>query len=117
MPVRQLVADESIGYPERIGAALDDILEPVGPPDNRAEIAGLIEIRGIGLVRRPYVRCVVVRLVVDLEDAGACPRLPEADEATTTVAGIDLPRLALPIGVGGAMKVAAAIEAMAAGSG
>lgn len=83
-----------------------------------ADIAGLIEIRGIGIVRRPYVARVVVHLVVDLEQAGACPRLPEEDEASAALAGIAVPRLALPIGVGGgAMRVAAALGEIAAGSG
>lgn len=83
-----------------------------------ADIAGLIEIRGIGIVRRPYVARVVVRLVVDLERAGACPRLPEEDEAKAVLAGITVSRLALPIGAGGgAMRVAAALGEIAAGSG
>ncbi|MDB5590754.1 hypothetical protein [Enterovirga sp.] len=54
-------------------------------------IAGVIEIRGIGLVRVPHEPACVVSLVVDLE---APPRLPTAAERRVEIAGIWLPRLA-----------------------
>jgi serine kinase of HPr protein (carbohydrate metabolism regulator) len=77
------------------------------------EIAGLIEMRGVGLVRRPYVAPVVVRLVVDLLAVEACPRLPEAKDAQVELEGIVLPRLALPIGIdGAAVRVSAAAAAI-----
>ena len=88
----RLVADDRIIVSAVNGRLLADAPE---------EIAGLIEMRGIGLVTRPYIAPVVVRLVVDLRPADGCPRLPEVVEAETEFLGVVLPRLFLPIGVGG----------------
>ena len=49
-------------------------------------IAGLIEVRGIGIVPWPHRRQVTVALVIDL---GEERRLPES--ATTVIAGVTLP--------------------------
>jgi len=75
------------------------------------EIAGLMEIRGQGIARRPYVSPVVVDLVVDLAPVEACPRLPLGDEdARAVIAGIVLPRIHVAIGAGdGAARVRAAL--------
>jgi serine kinase of HPr protein (carbohydrate metabolism regulator) len=62
-------------------------------------LAGLIEVRGIGILRLPYEPCAVVALVVDLAAADA-ERLPPADKRMTAVAGINLPRLAVAPGSG-----------------
>jgi len=51
-----------------------------------ATIAGRIEVRGIGIVERPYVRDVPVALWVE---AGTPERMPEA--MTHVIAGIALP--------------------------
>jgi HPr kinase/phosphorylase len=61
-------------------------------------IAGLLEIRGIGLVRVPHEPAAVLRLVVDLD--GAAPRMPEPEEQTVEIAGTRLPRVALRPGCG-----------------
>jgi serine kinase of HPr protein (carbohydrate metabolism regulator) len=55
-------------------------------------LAGLIELRGVGILRRDHEACAVVGLVVDLAatDAG---RLPERDQ--TVVEGLSIPRLAV----------------------
>ncbi len=58
------------------------------PPDR---LAGLIEVRGLGLVRLPHRSRVALRLVVDLVPTQAVERLPDA--TTETLAGIELPRL------------------------
>ena len=55
-------------------------------------IAGRIEIRGIGLVRRDAEPAAVVRLVVDLSDA-VPERLPEPGDGTVAVCGVLLPRI------------------------
>ena len=55
-------------------------------------IAGLIELRGVGILRRDHEPCAVVGLVVDLGAADA-ERLPERGE--TVVEGIAIPRLAV----------------------
>ncbi len=105
----RLVADDRVIVSAVHGRLLADV--PVA-------IAGLIEVRGIGLLRWPHVAPVIVRLVVDLEPADVCPRLPESGDAETAVAGIVLPRLPLPVGVaGGADRVRAAIKHLLAPSG
>src|SRR5689334_24060038 len=56
------------------------------------ELAGLIEIRGLGIRRIDHVAEAVVGLVVDLaaEDAA---RLPATAALTTQIAGVKLPRV------------------------
>ncbi|MDI3470111.1 MAG: HPr kinase/phosphorylase [Pseudolabrys sp.] len=57
-------------------------------------LAGLIEIRGLGIRRLPFEPVAAVGLVVDLE-AGA-ERLPPLSALATVIEGIRLPRLAIP---------------------
>ena len=59
-------------------------------------IAGLIELRGIGILQRDHEPCAVIGLVVDLAAAKA-ERLPERGQ--TIVEGITIPRLAVAPGV------------------
>jgi HPr kinase/phosphorylase len=56
------------------------------------ELAGLIEIRGLGIRRIEHAAEAVVGLVVDLaaEDA---ERLPAAEALTTDIDGVELPRI------------------------
>ena len=56
-------------------------------------LGGLIEVRGIGILRVPYEPCAVVGLVVDL--GADAERLPEPEERRVEIAGIALPRLAV----------------------
>jgi HPr kinase/phosphorylase len=58
-------------------------------------LAGLLEIRGIGIRPLPYEPIAVLRWVVDLADAGA-ERMPQGSKAV--IAGITLPRLAVAPG-------------------
>jgi serine kinase of HPr protein (carbohydrate metabolism regulator) len=58
-----------------------------------ATLAGLLEVRGLGIVRLRRRRRVAVRLVVDLVDPAAVARLPDA--ATCRLLGVPLPRLRL----------------------
>jgi len=60
-------------------------------------LAGLIEIRGLGIRRVPFEPLAVVGLVMDLGAADS-ERVPAPAIATTTVAGIALPRLAVAPG-------------------
>jgi HPr kinase/phosphorylase len=55
-------------------------------------LAGLIELRGVGILRRDYEPCAVVGMVVDLGAADA-QRLP--DRPTIALDGIEIPRLAV----------------------
>lgn len=55
-------------------------------------LEGLIEIRGIGIVRVPYESVAVASLVVDLGVPDA-PRLPQETDLTTELDGIIVARL------------------------
>ena len=59
-------------------------------------LKGLIELRGIGILRRDYEACAVVGLVVDLA-ADDAERLPERGEVA--IAGMKIPRLAVAPGM------------------
>jgi HPr kinase/phosphorylase len=59
-------------------------------------LAGLIEVRSVGIIRMPYESSAVIGLVVDL---GAQPeRLPQSAERQVDIEGIRLPRLAVATG-------------------
>ena len=58
-----------------------------------AEIAGVIEVRGLGLIEVPSLAEAPVALVVDLVAREAVERLPEP--ASEEILGLELPRLAL----------------------
>jgi len=61
------------------------------------KLAGLIEVRGLGLRRLPFEPVAVVGLAVDLAAADA-ERLPAASARTCTIQGIAIPRLAVAAG-------------------
>jgi len=61
-----------------------------------AAIAGLIEIRGLGIVPFAYEPLARIGLVADLTPAHEVPRLPEPEDLHAELFGIDLPRLAVP---------------------
>ncbi|MFO1184814.1 MAG: HPr kinase/phosphatase C-terminal domain-containing protein [Bauldia sp.] len=97
----RLVADDQVVVSARDGRLFADVPPP---------LAGLLEIRGQGIVRLPFRAPVAVRLVVEFRPIGECPRLPNAEERLTTRAGVSLPLLTLPIGSSdGAMRVIAAL--------
>ena len=60
-------------------------------------LAGLIEIRGLGIRRLPYEKLAVVGLIVDLAASDAA-RLPAQEAESTEISGIRLPRLAVAAG-------------------
>ncbi len=75
-----------------------------------ATIAGQMEIRGVGIVRKPYAASVRVDLVVDLLPLANCPRLPNADEARAMIEGVAVPRIFIAIGAyDGVARVRAAL--------
>jgi HPr kinase/phosphorylase len=57
-----------------------------------AALAGLIEIRGLGVVRMPFEPVAAADLVVDLAAADAA-RLPEPESLTAELLGLSLARL------------------------
>ena len=77
----RLVADDQVAVNRR-----DNELWASAP----SQIAGLMEVRGVGLVRIEPVAEVRLRLVLDLGPPGAMPRLPEADCFT-------IDRIAVPL--------------------
>lgn len=71
-------------------------------------LAGLIEIRGLGIRRCDYVSEARVGLVVDL-DADDAERLPRPDALQTRIDGILIPRLPVKRGFAGLPLVIAAL--------
>lgn len=55
-------------------------------------LAGLIEIRGLGIRRCDFVEHATVGLVVDL-DADDAERLPSPESLETTILGVGIPRI------------------------
>jgi HPr kinase/phosphorylase len=74
-------------------------------------LAGLIELRGLGILRRDHEPCAVVGCVVDLAAADA-KRLPERGESV--VEGIAIPRLAVAPGVAALPLVLAVVTSCGA---
>ena len=62
-----------------------------------AALAGLLELRGVGLMRLDHEPSAVVGLVVDLAAADA-ERLPEPERRRIEIDGVVLPRLAVAAG-------------------
>lgn len=58
-----------------------------------SNIAGKIEVRGIGIVELPHVPRAPIALIVTILDAP--PRLPDGPR-TRRIAGVDVPQVALP---------------------
>ncbi len=83
LPFARLVADDRALLDASHGRLL------VRPP---AALAGLLEVRGFGIVRLPFEPLAVVGWVVDLAAADA-ERLPPLSAGATEVFGIRLPRL------------------------
>jgi serine kinase of HPr protein (carbohydrate metabolism regulator) len=61
-----------------------------------AALAGMIELRGTGILQLPYEPSAVVGLLVDL--AAAAERLPGAQQSRTELEGVALARLAVAVG-------------------
>ena len=91
LPFARLVADDRAHVEAHAGRLL------VRPAP---ALAGLIEIRGLGIRRLAFEPVAAVGLVVDLaaEDAARHPG-PEAGK--TVIAGVSLPRLAVAAGMAG----------------
>ncbi|WP_436643499.1 HPr kinase/phosphorylase [Microbaculum sp. FT89] len=107
LPVR-LVADDAVSV-----VACGDRLVAIAPDP----IRGLMEMRGVGIIAGPHEPRAVVRLVVDMLAPARVERLPGAAEATVAIAGVVLPRIAVPAGDPAATdRVLAVQERIAAGT-
>ena len=96
----RLVADDRTALSARGGRLL---ARPVPP------LEGLIERRGLGLTPEPHQPAIVLRLIVDL--SGTEPaRMPEPEDLVESLAGIDLPRLAVMGRAGDERMVLAALR-------
>jgi HPr kinase/phosphorylase len=88
IPPARLVGDDRV-YLQRDGSEL--VVRPV------PALAGLIEIRGLGIQNCDFVNEAIAGLLVDL-DAEDAERLPPAEALKTRIHGIELPRI--PVGRG-----------------
>lgn len=98
----RLIADDRVAL-----TAVNGRLIARPPP----ELAGLIEVRGIGIRRIAYEPAAVVSLVLDLAD-DAAERMPEPANRHTEIAGVTLPRVSAGPGVDPLLIVAAALETL-----
>jgi HPr kinase/phosphorylase len=104
----RLVGDDRIVLSK---TAAGIVAQPPGPT------AGMIEIRGIGIMRMPYADAAQIALVVDLLPLESCPRMPDEGERNAALLGRQVPRLALPIGaVDGVLRVRTALQAWTSGA-
>jgi HPr kinase/phosphorylase len=106
LPFARLVADDR-AFVEACAGRL--LVRPA------AQLAGLLEIRGLGIRRLPYEPLAVVALVVDLAAADAT-RLPGQEAGKTVIGGVSLPRLAVAPGMPALPMVLAYLRAPTAGN-
>ncbi len=85
----RLVADDQVELFPRKGKLV------ARPP---ASLAGLIEIRGVGILATTYKKSVILKLVVDLLPPTQVERLPDQSDQQTEIEGIKLPRIAIAAG-------------------
>jgi serine kinase of HPr protein (carbohydrate metabolism regulator) len=105
-PAARLVADD------RVALSADGGRVMAAVPDS---LAGLLEVRGQGIIRRPWVSPAPVGLVVDLRPLAECPRLPGAEDERVSLLGVALPRLILPAGAADAVvRLRVALERLSA---
>ena len=91
LPFARLVADDRA----EVEACHGRLLVRPAP-----SLAGLIEVRGLGIRKLPHEPLAIVALVIDLAAADAA-RLPEAAAAACEIERITLPRLAVAGGQDG----------------
>ena len=106
LPFTRLVGDDRL---QVIAQSSRLLVRPAG------ELSGLIEIHGLGIRRLPFEPLAVVGWVVDLAAADAA-RLPAAEAATTSIAGVKVTRLAVAAGMTAVPMVLAALRASPAGN-
>ena len=106
LPFARLVGDDRILLEAQAGRLL---VRPV------PALAGLIEIRGLGIRRLRFESVAAVGWVVDLgaEDAA---RLPADLAGNTNITGVILPRLALAAGMQALTLVLATLQSIPAGN-
>jgi serine kinase of HPr protein (carbohydrate metabolism regulator) len=83
----RLVADDRVHLSARDGRIIAAAVAPV---------AGLLELRGRGIMPVPHERSAVIRLIVDIVSETALERLPDRDQLTTTIQDVAIPRQSVP---------------------
>jgi serine kinase of HPr protein (carbohydrate metabolism regulator) len=102
-----LIADDRVALSVRDGRLC------ASPP---AELEGLIEVRGLGIVRIGHVAPAPLDLVVDLVPAAQCARYPEPDARSVMLEGVALSRMELPENAhDGALRIRFALRHSLAG--
>lgn len=97
-----LVADDQV----RVWRKGDGLA--AGPPET---LAGLIEVRGLGIIEIPHVTTAILGLIVTLSPANAIPRLPPEPLPREEILGHSLPVLALnPFEASAAVKLKLALS-------
>jgi hypothetical protein len=104
LPFARLVADDRVLAQARAGRLL------LSPPP---ALAGLIEVRGLGIRRLPYDALATAGLVIDLA-APDGTRYPAREAAAVTIEGISVPRLAVAPGTSALPLVLAMVKLPAA---
>ena len=102
----RLVADDQVLVWRQDGKLL------ASPPER---LRGLIEIRGLGIIKIPYCPETTLRLIVNLslDNAEAGPRLPEATDMMGKILETSLPSIALDAKTASApARVRAALDAL-----
>lgn len=99
LPSAELVADDRVVLSVEDGVLL---ARPV------PLLAGLLEVRGLGIRRLAYRPCVAVRLVIDLA-AGDAARMPARETCSVSLHGLALQRLAAQAPMDARLLVAAAL--------
>ncbi len=89
LPFARLVGDDRVHVAAHVGRLL------VRPAP---ALAGMLEIRGLGIRRLPHEPVAAVALVVDLAAADAA-RHPPQEAAKAVIDGVSLPRLAVAPGM------------------
>jgi HPr kinase/phosphorylase len=80
------------------------------PPDR---LKGLIEVRGLGIVKIPHCSQTVLHLIVTLTSASDIERMPQATDLTGEILGVRLPRIPLdPKTPSAPARVRAALDAL-----
>jgi serine kinase of HPr protein (carbohydrate metabolism regulator) len=106
LPFARLVADDRAHVEHHFGRLL------VRPPP---ALAGMIEIRGLGIRRVDHEPLAAVALVVDLA-AGDAARHPGRQAGETVIGGVSLPRLAVAAGMPALPMVLAFLQVPPAGN-
>ena len=105
LPFARLIGDDRVHVEAQAGRLL------VRPAQ---ELAGLLEVRGLGIQKVQHEALGVVGWVLDL--VADAERLPAEGAQQTTISGVVLPRLALPAGTDPLPAVLAALDRSGSGN-